>query len=400
MKKQLGAVNEYSTWWQFIPFFEKRIDKWLTDFRTGKHCFAPLNHYQFTTLEQKARLDPSNLGIRLGGKERATRSGLPVPYLCERRRQQRRNPKCVGYNNEVVRCFAYLDRLMLHLIHTIIRPTFKHFISPFCFHLKGPSQIKIITQMITAALNTGRFKYCMRIDIKSYFSSINHRILFDQVKQHFDDPMILQYLETVITTGIDYGGQMFLPTQGIPLRSPLSPFFGALYLAELDRAFIKREGMFYCRYMDDICVLVETKRQYTQARKRLFSILKDLRLKVSPKKTRMGSVNAGFHFLGVAFAVAQTPHRKNQLVTVTIHKRTSRRALDRVNALEKDAVHPAAIQRYLSRWARWWVHIGSWKMRDLIFYWAYCITGEWRHLLWIGRGLIPWSAIPAINPLR
>ena len=286
--------------------------------------------------------------------------------------------------------WQYLDRLVMHWILTIIRPTFKHIISPLCLHLIGPSTIKGATARIKGALNTGRFNYCLRIDIKSYYASINHRLLKNQLTKHFDDPIILQYLHDIVTIGVDKGGQVFLPTQGLPRQSALSPFFGALYLSDLDRAFTKRKGCFYLRYMDDIIILVETKRQYTKARKRLFAVLKKLRLQVSPRKTRMGSIYKGFHFLGVKYEVSQNPHTKNQVVVVNVHARTPRRALDKVNSMRKDAVNPAILQRYLMRCLTWWHQSVELTKKDLILFWLIVAEG-FPEVAWIGKGLLPFD---------
>jgi len=83
---------------------------------------------------------------------------------------------------------------------------------------------------------------------------------------------------------------------------------------------------------------VENKRQYAKARKRLFSILKELKLKISPHKTRMGALKGGFHFLGCNFEVSRNPQRQTQVGTVDIHDRSCRRALDNVQAMRQDAV--------------------------------------------------------------
>jgi len=60
------------------------------------------------------------------------------------------------------------------------------------------------------------------------YASIQHNILIEQIHQHFADPRVLFYLENIITIVIDDGGNILLPTQGIPRRSSLSPFFGAV----------------------------------------------------------------------------------------------------------------------------------------------------------------------------
>jgi hypothetical protein len=97
-------------------------------------------------------------------------------------------------------------------------------------------------------------------------------------------------------------------------------------------------GIFYLRFMDDIIILVKNKRQYIKARKRLFAVLKALRLKISPHKTRMGALKEGFHFLGVNFEVARTPQGEIQEAKLRCIARTCRRALDKVVALRSNAV--------------------------------------------------------------
>jgi hypothetical protein len=202
-RKRLRAIDEKSSWWLFAPYWKREINFWLKNFIAGKHQFTPMMQYKFS--------------------------------------------------DGVIRVWSYLDRLIMHLLLEHIKPTFKHIISPLCLHLTGPSVIKRVTTQIKAALNSGHYHYVIRADISSYYASINHKILLSQISQHFNDPIVLKYLYDIITIAIDYGGQVFLPTEGIPRQSPLSPFFGALYLSALDRAFSNRKGIFYLRYMDD-CV--------------------------------------------------------------------------------------------------------------------------------------------------
>ena len=210
LREKIGAGSEFSSWWYFISMWDLQHVVWVRDFIAGQHQFEPFKQYKFT--------------------------------------------------NEIIQVWSYLDRLMIHLILQIIRPTFKHIISPLCTHLVGPSAVKTVTRQIKAALGSGQYNYYLRVDIKSYYKSINHRLLIKQLEQHFMDPILLRYLKDIVTIGIDYGGNILLPASGIPVRSSLSPFFGALYLSELDQAFTKRKGVFYLRYMDDIIILTKTKR--------------------------------------------------------------------------------------------------------------------------------------------
>ena len=341
LRRRLCLATAQSSWWSFVWDWKKLLRTWLATFMQGDHQFAPIIEYQF--------------------------------------------------KDEIVRVWSYLDRLILHLILKIIKATFKHVISPLCLHLQGPSAIKGITRQTEAALATGRYEYCLRIDIKSYYASINHKVLLKQLMDNYDDPRLKKYFTDIVTAAVDCGGQIILPKQGIPLRSSLSPFFGALYLTSLDRAFENRPRTFYVRYMDDIIILVKNKRQYAKARKTVFGILKELKLQASPHKTRMGKIKKGFHFLGVNFAVSRNQQSKNQepiKVGVDLHPRTCRRALDTVAVMQQDAVNPAKIQRYLSRWAAWWHPVTRLEKNFLLYKWVKFTDNISPKHTWFGRGLL------------
>jgi hypothetical protein len=106
--------------------------------------------------------------------------------------------------------------------------------------------------------------------------------------------------------------------------------------------------------MDDIVILTETKRQYLNAKRKLKNILSKLKLSLSRPKTKMGKLESGFHFLGVNFAAPQSQQGKNHLTMVSIHDRSCRRALDKMNATGEGTVNPVKAQIYLSNWAKWW----------------------------------------------
>jgi RNA-directed DNA polymerase len=291
------------------------------------------------------------------------------------------------FKEETIRMWGYDDRIMLRLFLRILKPTFKHIISTHCFHLAGPNGVKEALRYVENALDTGKFHYAIRIDIKSYYASINHRILKNRVNEHFDDPKVQCYLADIISTAVIDGGDVFLPTQGIPRRSSLSPFFGALYLSPIDLAFQHRKNIVYARFMDDILILFQTKRQYRKARRTLFNLLASLKLSLSSRKSWMGELTQGFHFLGVRFGVAK-PEEKNQR-SITIHPRSCTRALDNVKALSNNAVHPATIQGYLAAWARWWANtVGPLNWQTLLIAWIDHARVREPTWAWLGSGLL------------
>ena len=87
----------------------------------------------------------------------------------------------------------------------------------------------------------------LRADIKSYYKSIQHHLLIDDIKQYYSDPHVQQVLENIIKNPIETPRGFKNSDNGIALRGPLSQFFSALYLKPLDDAFDSME-VTYLRY--------------------------------------------------------------------------------------------------------------------------------------------------------
>ena len=99
-------------------------------------------------------------------------------------------------------------------------------------------------------------------------------------------------------------------------------------------------------------------------------IIHSLQLTLAPKKTQMGAINKGFHFLGIQYDVAQTsawPKKKEgtlESIKVSLHPRSIRRSIDKIrrkqetmallNKKPTTAEHPASVHRQRYRWANWW----------------------------------------------
>ena len=345
LRRRKGVVSEYSVaWWHFVSTWPLCLMSWLKAFREGSYQFEPIHRYRFS--------------------------------------------------DEVVDLWSYQDRMIIALLLAIIKPTFPHLISNRCLHLGGPTQVKTAITQIKSALCHKPYRYIIRFDIKSYYASIDRAILLNQVKTGYDDPRVQGYFEQIIHHAIDDGGNVFLPQTGIPLRSSLSPFLGALYLTPLDRALENRKGIFYLRYCDDGIILMQTKAQFVRIKKVLFKILRQLTLKISPHKTHLGKLGEkGFHFLGAQFFGSRNPRSKNPAGSVTLHLRSSRRALNKVQAMKQMGVPSSDIQSYLVRSSVWWTKsIGNpLSVSDIILQWIHLvetIPSPNAHLRALGMGIL------------
>ena len=94
--------------------------------------------------------------------------------------------------------------------------------------------------------------YCLKLDVKKYYPSIDHGILKAKFRRLFKDPDLLWLLDEIIdsTPG----------NTGIPIGNYVSQYAGNFYLSEFDH-WIKEDKHIkhYFRYMDDVCIFSDSK---------------------------------------------------------------------------------------------------------------------------------------------
>ncbi|MFO2971142.1 reverse transcriptase domain-containing protein [Legionella pneumophila serogroup 10] len=222
-------------------------------------------------------------------------------------------PRCLKryyFKDEMIDQLHLSDRILQNLLLKQLKLTFTHVMNPNCYHLHGPSGVKLATQRIKQVLAEQKPKYIIRADIKSYYKSIQHHLLIQDVKRYYSDPNVQSMLENIIKNPIETPRGYKNADNGIALRGPLSQFFSGLYLKPLDDAFDTMD-VTYLRYQDDILILCQTKRQLERCKQRLMDVLHERRLRLSRKKTRIGSIDKSFHFLGINYLEPQLPDGTN-----------------------------------------------------------------------------------------
>jgi retron-type reverse transcriptase len=215
-----------------------------------------------------------------------------------------RHLKRYYFQDEMVDQLHISDRIFQHILLKQLKPTFKHVINPNCLHIYGPSGVKLATQRIRQVLEEEKPAYIIRADIKSFYKSIPHYKLIQDIKKLYDDPKVQSMLQEVITNPIETPRGYKNAVTGVALRGPLSQFFSAIYLKPLDDAFLNSD-VTYIRFQDDVIILCKTKRQLNRCRRKMMDILDERHLKLSRKKSRIGLINKGFHFLGINYPGTQ-----------------------------------------------------------------------------------------------
>jgi RNA-directed DNA polymerase len=247
------------------------------------------------------------------------------------------------FEDGVVEQLHLIDRIMQNLLLKIIKPTFKHLVHPNCYHMQGPTGVKTATKIVRQALKNQEFKYFIRTDIKSFYKSILHYKLIEDLKNCFDDPKLIAMLKDIITNPIATARGFINPINGVALRGPLSQFFSAIFLKPLDQTFAQMD-VTYLRYQDDILILCKSDRQLKRCKSRMNQILQERGLQLSRRKTCMGEIARGFHFLGVQYMPPQSADNTNPAIEATPqlspipHPRTLRNAREQVKHMVADDV--------------------------------------------------------------
>jgi len=151
--------------------------------------------------------------------------------------------------------------------------------------------------------------------------------------------LLRQYMHRSVCRGENYRDIK----QGVPLRSPLSPLMGVLYLLPLDQA-MARHKIVYVRYMDDWVILSPNRGGLRRAIVSMNRALNNLELEQHPDKTFIGRVERGFDFLGV--------HFNRQGCRVSAPALTSFTA--RSTRLYERGASTRRIGGYVRRWIEWY----------------------------------------------
>lgn len=126
------------------------------------------------------------------------------------------------FPDEMVDQLHLSDRVLQHILLKQLKPTFAHVMNPNCYHLHGPSGVKIATARIRKALLEDKPQFVIRADIKSFYKSIQHHLLIQDIRRHYDDPKVRAMLEQVIRNPIETPRGYKNADHGIALRGPLS----------------------------------------------------------------------------------------------------------------------------------------------------------------------------------
>jgi RNA-directed DNA polymerase len=236
--------------------------------------------------------------------------------------------------------WSALDSLVLKALAIVLTKYIASNLSSKCFHLAGNGGAKAAVREVVEKLPENEFVF--RTDVKSYYASIDHDVLFSQLKERIDDPLVLDLLWQYMRRVVYDGGFYEDVERGISLGCPLSPLMGALFLDLLDRR-MEVTGLVYVRFMDDWVVLSATRWKLRKAVRIVNQTLTELKVRQHPEKTFIGRINRGFDFLGYAIS-------RNGLKPAS---KTVKKFAERLCQLYEQGADTCRMGQYVRRWWQW-----------------------------------------------
>jgi RNA-directed DNA polymerase len=165
-------------------------------------------------------------------------------------------------------------------------------------------------------------------DLQSYFDSIPHDRLMEQVEGLISDGRVLDLLRGWLAQNILDGVKQWKPTSGTPQGAVISPLLANLYLHPLDE-LLAGSGYHMVRYADDFVVLCRSPEEAQAALTEIRVWVAANGLTLHPDKTHVGDCRLpgqGFDFLGYRFEAGRRKVRKKSLKRLkdNIRERTRR----------------------------------------------------------------------------
>lgn len=184
----------------------------------------------------------------------------------------------------------YPDRIVHHAIMRVLERIFvASFTADTYSCIKGKG-IHAASYALRGALrDQAGTQYCLKLDIRKFYPSVDHSILKNILRRKFKDQDLLWLLEEIIDSA-----------PGLPIGNYLSQYFANFYLTGFDHWLKEvKDIRHYFRYADDLVILAPGKESLHQLLAEIREYLRvKLRLEVKGNYQVFPVASRGIDFVG------------------------------------------------------------------------------------------------------
>lgn len=259
-----------------------------------------------------------------------------------------------GKEREIFKLPYFPDRICQWAIMQVIEPYLLRNFTKDTYSAIPGRGIHQCLNRLKYALNhdVPESQYCLKLDCKKFYPSINHTILKEKYRRLFKDDDLLWLLDEIIdsTPG----------DTGIPIGNYISQYSGNFYLSEFDH-WIKevKKVKYYFRYMDDIVILGRSKEELHQLKREIEEYLwVKLKLKIKENWQVFPTYVRGIDFVGYRVFMNYSLLRKS----------TCKQFKRKMTALNKKRIEGKQLN--YSEWCSinsykgWLIHCNSYRLSE------------------------------------
>jgi len=200
------------------------------------------------------------------------------------------------------------DRVIQQAITQVLVPVFDPGFSESSYGFRPGRSAHQAVKKVLELINEG-YHYAVDIDLAKFFDTVDHDVLMQKVSRRVADKGILKLIGKYLRAGVVVNGRLNRTSKGVPQGGPLSPLLSNILLDDLDKELEKR-GHKFCRYADDLIILVKSKRSGERVMESISRFLeKKLKVSVNRDKSRVvraeKSTFLGFTFTGRRLTVSE-----------------------------------------------------------------------------------------------
>lgn len=186
----------------------------------------------------------------------------------------------------------FIDRVVHRAIYNVLEPELDQHLIPNTFACRtGKGNGRAVGQL-QEIIRKHDFYYAVKIDVRKYFSSIQHGRLLGKFKQVMNDDSTFGLIKGLLRSHpLNRGGV------GLPLGNLTSQIFANYYLKDIDDFLYKATSANYIRYMDDLIFFTKDKNEASRILSEVLLMGKKEKL-VFPTHKRVWIKNTSIPFLG------------------------------------------------------------------------------------------------------
>lgn len=228
------------------------------------------------------------------------------------------------------------DRVVQTALKLVLEPIFEEEFAAESYGFRPGRSAKDALRRVDGLLKAG-YTWVVDADLESYFDTIDHDRLMQEVERKVSDGSVLTLIRRYLKQEVLSGMEGWTPTQGTPQGAVLSPLLANIYLHPMDER-LRQSGYELVRYADDFVVLCRSEAKAQAALGVIRSHCDAYGLTLHPEKTKLGNClvpGQGFDFLGYHFEAGRRWIRKKSRRSMRDRirartKRTCGRSLDQL----------------------------------------------------------------------